>query len=360
MSLLPPKPSMATYALGILRQFLAEGEWQEQLPGERALALRIGVSRPTLHEALLILEKEGALRRRPKAAWQILATPEQAARGPRKVLFLSPLKLEDFDAFALHQYTVLSGHLSERGHETEAIRLPAIGKQGAERMLADLSRQHRPDAWVLYRCGPETQAWFARSGLPAVVMGSAPDELNLRSIDVDYRAAGRHAMATLLRLGHRPERIVYLMPAERLLGHTEALAGIAEGLGKGSGEPRFATVAGNPADLCRKLDGLWRGEPPTALIILRPLQALTILTHLGRKGVRFPEEVSLLALDDNPVLSRLVPVPSHYRKDISHFATLLRRSLDQAMAGRQTGPRGIRVIPELDRGQTLQAPPKAE
>jgi DNA-binding LacI/PurR family transcriptional regulator len=349
---------MASYALGVLRQFLAEGEWQEHLPGERALALRIGVSRPTLHEALLILEKEGAVRRRPKAAWQILATPGQAARGPRKVIFLSPLRLEDYDAFALHQYTVLSGHLAERGHETEAIRLPSAGRDGSEGTLGDLARQNRPDAWVLYRCSPATQAWFAKSGLPVVVMGSAPEALNIRSIDVDYRAAGRHAMATLLRLGHKPDRIIYLMPEEKLLGHLEAQAGMAEALAGRESEPRVATVGGNPADICRKADSLWRGTPPTALIVLRPLQTLTLMTHLARKGVRIPEDVSLVALDDNPVLGRLVPVPSHYRKDIAHFAALLRRSIEQAMSGRGSGPRGIRVIPELDRGETLQPPPK--
>lgn len=359
MSLLPPKPSMATYALGILRQFLAEGEWKERLPGERSLALRIGVSRPTLHEALLILEKEGVLRRRAKAAWQILAAPSDVARGPRKVIFLSPLKLEDYDAFALHQYTVLSGHLAERGHETEAIRLPSAGKGGSTRLLADLSRQNRPDAWVLYRCSPATQAWFAQSGLPAVVMGSAPESLELRSIDVDYRAAGRHAMSTLLRLGHQPERTVFLMPAEKLLGHAEAQSGIAEALGERARQARVTLLAGSPADLRTKLDDLWRGTPPTALIVLRPLQTLTVMTHLARKGVRIPEDVSLLALDDNPVLDRLVPVPSRYRKDIAHFASLLRRALEQAMSGRQSGPHAVRVIPELDRGETLLPPGKA-
>jgi len=358
MSLLPPKPSMATYALGVLRQFLAEGEWKERLPGERSLALRIGVSRPTLHEALLALEKEGVLRRRAKAAWQILATPGAIARGPRKVIFLSPFKLENFDAFALHQYTVLSGHLAERGHETEAIRLPSAGKGGSTRMLADLSRQNRPDAWVLYRCSPATQAWFAQSGLPAVVMGSAPHDLNLRSIDVDYRAAGRHAMATLLRLGHQPDRIVFVMPAEKLLGHAEAEAGINEALGDRAGHARVTTVGSDPADLCAKLDVLWRSTPPTALIVLRPLHTITVTSHLSRKRVRIPEEVSLVALDDNPVLGRLVPVPSHYRKDIAHFAALLRRSLEQAMAGRHSGPRAIRIIPELEKAETLQPPPK--
>lgn len=356
MSLLPPKPSMATYALGILRQFIAEGEWKERLPGERSLALRIGVSRPTLHEALLILEKEGVLRRRAKAAWQILAEPKSAERGPRKVIFLSPLKLEDFDAFALHQYTVLSGHLAERGHETEAIRLPSAGREGSPRMLGELSRQNRPDAWVLFRCSPATQEWFARSGLPAVVMGSAPERLNLRSIDVDYRAAGRHAMATLLRLGHSPERIVYLMPSEKLLGHTEAAEGMCEALGDRAGDLRVAPVAAGPAEICRRLDLLWQGVAPTALVVLRPLQTLTLMTHLGRKGVRIPEDVSLVALDDNPVLGRLVPQPTHYRKDIAHFSAQLRRALEQAMSGRHAGPRAIRLIPELVRAETLAAP----
>lgn len=358
MSLLPPKPSMASYALGVLRKFLAEGEWQEQLPGERALALRIGVSRPTLHEALLNLEKEGAVRRRPKAAWQILATSHQAVRGPRKVIFLSPLRLEDYDAFALHQYTVLSGHLAERGHETEAIRLPSAGREGSQRLLIDLARQNRPDAWVLYRCSPTTQEWFARSGLPVVVMGSAPERLNLRSIDVDYRAAGRHAMSTLLRLGHSPDRIVYLMPAEKLLGNLEGQQGMAEALSERGLQPNVVPVTGKPEDICQKLDSLWRTRPPTALILLRPLQTLTVITHLLGKGVGIPKDVSLLALDDNPVLSRLVPIPSHYQKDIAHFSAQLRRSIEQAMSSKQGGSLSVRIMPELEKGKTLAPPPK--
>lgn len=359
MSRLPPKPSMASYALGILRQLLSEGEWKERLPGERSLALRIGVSRPTLHEALLSLEKEGLLRRRAKAAWQILDIPDGAQRGPRKVIFLSPYHLEDFEPFALHQYTVLSAHLAERGHETEAIRLPAVEKGGSQRALAALARQNRPDAWVLYRCSPSTQRWFASSGLPAVVMGSAPEDVRLRSVDVDYRAAGRHAVSTLLRLGHSPARIVYLMPAEKLIGHAEAAAGMAEGLGKDSPGARIVTMPAETAAQCKVLDGLWQETPPTALIAHRPLQSLTILSHLARRGVRVPEQVSLVLLDDNPVVSRLVPEPSRYHKDVAQFSSQLRRSLEQAMAGRTGAPRGTRLIPELVRGQTLAAPPSA-
>lgn len=358
MSLLPPKPSMASYTLGVLRQLLAEGEWKERLPGERALAMRIGVSRPTLHEALLALEKEGALRRRAKAAWQILRPAADVRRGPRKVLFLSPYRLEDFEPFALHQFTVLSSHLAERGHETEAVRLPASDKLGADRSLAALARQRRPDAWVLYRCSPATQRWFAQSGLPAVVMGSAPGDLRLRSVDVDYRAAGRHAVATLLRLGHRPERITYLMPAEKLVGHAEAAAGMAEALGPGDRPVRVVTMPATTAAQGKALDALWQGRPPTALVVHRPLQSLTILTHLAQRGVAIPARVSLILLDDNPVVSRLVPEPSRYQKDIGQFSAQLRRCLEQAMAGRTSAPRGVRIMPELARGGTLAPPPE--
>ena len=121
MSELPPKPSMAHYAKEALRQLLSKGEWSGRLPGERTLALRIGVSRPTLHQALLELEADGIVARRLKSAWRIIVENPKSLTGKRLVVFISPISLEDLDHFTLHQFTVFSAHLAERGYEGTAV-----------------------------------------------------------------------------------------------------------------------------------------------------------------------------------------------------------------------------------------------
>lgn len=355
---LPPKPSMASYAQGVIRALLAKGEWMEKLPGERALALRVGVSRPTLHEALEGLEAEGLIEKRAKSAWRIRATAVAAPVGVRKVVFLSPLSLEDLDHFTLHQYAVLSSHLAERGYEVEPVRLRVVQGVHPESALKSLATRLRPSAWILHRCSPVTHQWFGQSGLPVVVMGSAPARLRIRSVDVDYRAAARHAVSLLMRLGHRPDQVAYLMPTEKLLGHAEAVAGMREAGGKSPQDVRVVPTPDRPEALCGQVDRLWReARRPTALILHRPLQALTILGHLARRGVRVPEDVSLVVLDDNPMLAHVVPHPARYHKDTGQFAAHLRKAIEHAVAHSAKGARSTRIVPELIAGDTLGKPP---
>lgn len=349
---------MASYAQGAIRALLARGEWAEKLPGERALALRVGVSRPTLHEALEGLETEGLLEKRAKSAWRIRTGAAAAPNGIRKVVFLSPLSLEDLDQFTLHQYAVLTSHLAERGYEVESVRLRVVQGVHPESALKSLATRLRPSAWILHRCSPATHQWFGQSGLPVVVMGSAPARLRIRSVDVDYRAAARHAVSQLLRLGHRADRIAYLMPTEKLLGHAEAVAGMREAAIKSTHGVRIVPTADRPEALCDQIDRLWREpERPTALILHRPMQALTLLGHLARRGHRAPEDISLVVLDDNPMLAHLVPHPARYHKDTGQFATHLRKAIEHAIAHSSKGARSTRIVPELIDGETLGKPP---
>lgn len=349
---------MAHYATETMRQLLVRGEWNDRLPGERSLALRLGVSRPTLHQALLSLEAEGLLARRLKSAWRIIAETPDAPLGLRKVVFLSPLGLEDLDHFTLHQYTVMSAHLAERGYEVEAVRLSSVQSGNAENALRALAARLRPSAWVLHRCSPATQQWFAQSGLAAVVMGSASPKFNIRSVDVDYRAAARHAASQLMRLGHVAARIAYLMPSEKLLGHAEAAAGLRDAAGKNG--VQTVSLPDQTRLLRGAIDTLMREQPrPTALILHRPLHALAVLGHLQSRGIRVPEEMSIVILDDNPVLSHVIPHPARYHKDTAQFAAHLRKAIEQAIGHSKKGAKSTRIVPELIPGETLAKPAKA-
>jgi len=351
---LPPRPSMATYAADIVRRLLDAGEWQDELPGERPLSERVGVSRPTLHRALRLLEKEGRLAWRRNAPWRILL---ESAKVPtsRRAVFICPYKLEELDPFSLHQYALLSNYATERGLHFELAAVPSVADSAAHKILEALQRKLNPSVWILYRCSSACQSWFVANQLPAIVMGSSPKELPLRSVDVDYRAVGRHAMAHLRRLGHLPARIAFLGPEERLVGNVEAEAGLTEGADAGS-EPSIHQLHSETSAIVDKVDQVLAKHAPTALVVMRPMHALTILGHLGRRGIKLPKDLSLVVLDDNPILKHAVPCPARYVKNALRFSTLLRRALDSTLedSGRQRGE--ARMVPELELGETLGPP----
>lgn len=351
---LPPRPSMATYAAEIVRRLLDSGEWQGELPGERPLSERVGVSRPTLHRALRLLEKEGRLAWRRNAPWVILKGGAGAPTS-RRAVFLCPFKLEELDPFSLHQFALLSNYAAERGLHFDIQTVPSVAETAAHKILEALHRKMNPTIWILYRCSPACQRWFVENRLPVVVMGSSPRDLPVRSVDVDYRAVGRHAMSVLHRLGHKPGRIAYLGPEERLVGNVEAEAGLVEGAegAKGLAMHRLPTET---SVIAETVDKVLAEQQPTALVIMRPMHALTIMGHLGQRGIRIPRDVSLLILDDNPILRHALPAPARYVKNALRFSTLLRRALDSTLedSGRQRGE--ARMVPELEQGETLGAP----
>ena len=78
--------------------------------------------------------------------------------------------------------------------------------------------------------------------------------------------------------------------------------------------------------------------------------------NLGQRGIRIPRDLSLIILDDNPILRHALPAPARYVKNALRFSTLLRRALDSTLedSGRQRGE--ARMVPELEQGDTLGAP----
>ncbi len=345
---------MASYAAEVLRKLLDAGEWSERLPGERPLAERIGVSRPTLHRALRLLEREGRVAWRRNAPWAIIGKGTPVSNS-RRIIFLSPFKLEELDAFSLHQYALLSRYVGERGYTLEIATLPSVVDGGSHKSLEALHRQLNPSCYLLLRCSTQTQTWFSSHRIPVVVMGSAPHNLPLRSVDVDYRAVGRHAISTLRRLGHLGNKVLYLGPEERLIGNVEAEAGLLEGA-EGRQQPTLGHLPTKTEDIPDALDAQLSKQAYTALIVMRPAQAITIMGHLARKGIKIPQDLSLLILDENTGLQHMLPRPARYAKNVTRFSTLLRRAVDATLEDSGQTRAESRIVPELIAGDTLGGP----
>ncbi|MFY1687543.1 LacI family DNA-binding transcriptional regulator [Plantactinospora sp. WMMB782] len=148
-------------------------------------------------------------------------------------------------------------------------------------------------------------ATIAGLALPGVTVGAGTVVPGWPSIRIDDRAAGRTATEHLLRLGHRRIACVRGDPAdefahpahqERLHGYRDALeaAGIAP-------DPRLGVEVPADAEGGRRAAErlVARGDPPTAVFATCDELAMGVCSALRLAGLRVPEQVSVIGLDDH-------------------------------------------------------------
>ena len=201
-----------------------------------------------------------------------------------------------------------------------------------------MTADHAAEAWILHRTTAPMQRWFADKKLPCLLHGQ-PQGVDLPTVDVDYTAVGRHAGGVLIRRGHRD--VVILRPHASLRGLDMAEAGLREAFADHRGEalPAPATLRepeeGGAAALAGRIGRLMRSaRRPTALVLTRTRQALTVLSWLASQRMRVPDDLSLLSLDYSQQFDHLVPVISCYKSDPENTARIVfRKVIEIASSG---------------------------
>ena len=355
MKKLPQRLSLVSQAADILREQLAAGLWGGFLPGERVLCARLQVSRPTLRAALDTLRREGWLevlqgRRRR------IRPPERGRRAvPRstRVGLLTPVPLHRMPPFTMFWVDELRERLGDEGFELTLHVSHAPGLAQPERWLQRLTSEAPSAAWVLFRSSEPIQQWFDARGLSAVIIGSRFPGIGPPSVDVDYRAACRHAAGVFLSRGRR--RLALLLPEGGGAGDQASEAGFLEGC-RGAGRDAVATIVRHDesvAGICRRLDGLLAAaEPVTGLLVARSAHALTALSHFQRRGVRLPHDVSLISRDDDAFLDVVVPSVARYTCDAAAFARRVSRIVLQLARTGSAPARQTLMMPAFVKGET--------
>ena len=351
---LPERVSLVTQTARILRQGLETARWPGVLPGERQLAEQLRVSRPTLRAALAQLEKEGLLqnsqgkRRQPVAP---VRKPSGKRKTPRSICLLSPHAMDEVPPTVLFWINELRARLAELGLGMELVVRPSAYNTRAERAWVELVQSHTSAAWVLFLSTEPMQRWFAARKIPALVVGSCPPDDPLPSVDVDYRAACRHAAQWFSGHGHK--RLALLLPASGCPGDQESEEGFREGAV--NGEVKVVRHDASVAGVCAKLDRLLAtAEPPTAFLIARSAHALTVLTHLQRRGLKVPQDIALISRDEDPYLQHVVPALARYTSRPQQFARKVGEALVQVLEKGAKPVKPVRLMPEFLRGETAK------
>lgn len=139
-----------------------------------------------------------------------------------------------------------------------------------------------------------------RIDVPSVLMDAGPGEVP--SVGVDGVRGGRLAIDHLLAQGHR--RIAFLAAAENMAPSEQRLQGAVEAVRTAGLDPaevleivhlEHPNASAGEAATTRLLDS---ARPPTAVFTVNDIVALGALRALRERGVRVPQDVSVVGYDD--------------------------------------------------------------
>lgn len=347
------RASLAESAAQVLLAQLDAGRWSDFLPGERFLCEQLQISRPTLRQALQVLERKGRLEVTPGRQRRIIGRRATGIPASRRQVIgvLSSLPMQALPPFVLFWIDEVRSDLAKAGYQLEFHGNAPCATRHPARTLERLVHGAPASVWILLLTAPPVQRWFQERKLPCLVAGSCAPEVSLPSVDVDYRATCRHAVGVFRRSGH--VRLALVIPAGGLVGDAASEAGFLDVADNGP-PPLILRHDGTPEDIVHKVGNCLRAPcPPTGFLVARSAHVLTVLTWLLRRGCQLPSKVALISRDDDAFLDFVTPRVARYSSNPVVFARRVSGAVLQMARSGSAPVRPIRQMPKFLPGETV-------
>ncbi len=282
-----------------LRQEIMRGRWQEHLPGRNELANELGVNNKTVETALQQLVKEGVLIAQGPGKRRLINPPSKKNQvSTFRVAVLLLDKMDRANNFIIELFYLLeeAGYIafyseksmSELGMDTDR--------------LADHVKRTEADAWIIVAGSRPILEWFSEQDVPAFAMFGRRGDLPIAAVGPDKIAAFTAVTDRLLELGHR--RISLLCREQRRFpepgaGERAFLQQLVKA-GIETGKFNLPDWKESKEGFATVLDSLFGPTPPTALIVDEAFLFNATYHFLSSRGIRVPEDVSIVCTDDDP------------------------------------------------------------
>ena len=362
---LPIRLSLVSQAANCIRQGLSAKRWQDVLPSETELCRELGVSRGTLRSALATLFEEGLLRAGGRGGRRHAIVARGGKRrsalhrhSGKLVRVLSPHPLFIVTGHTLRIFHTLSTTLGRAGLSLEFEYHPGLWNlRRPDQTLRKITSQADTAGWVLYRSTEVVQQWFARSGIPTVVLGGLSPEIVLPHAEFDMVAASRHAAGIFAARGYR--RMVFLTVNHAAVGDLASAGAFVAAAAAAGASAEVAHFDDTVADLCHVLDGLLAKRPaPSAFFVAFANHVYATIGHLARCGHRVPKGAAVISCRDTVLFAGSIPTIARYQMSAEQLGRGAARLMLQALNPATKSADKVIVMPEFVDGETAggQAP----
>ncbi|BDS05476.1 hypothetical protein NT6N_05160 [Oceaniferula spumae] len=326
------RTSLLDQAVSQLLEDLADGIYLKQLPGERTLAERLGVSRPVLRSALEILENQGWIQAPgPNKARVVLKRPEPRNEEVRKIGILVPQPLPQLASDDVVLVTSLMRYCEEKGWRCLLFPIDQWGPQHLELRLDELLETSPCDIWVAAPLANiRAFGLLHQRGEKLIAIGCTAVSWNFGAIQYDLDSANAHALGVMLRAGRK--NIIRPYGAKRLPDTVERTAKLLSEFGISYREDfHLPMFDGSREGFLRLLDSLFAQTPrPDGIIIqyIPGISALLVEGWLMERRLRFPDDVSVIQIGSDNFLGMMHRPVDHYTTDAEPLLEATYSALD--------------------------------
>jgi len=312
-----------------LREGFRNGHWRGQLPGVRSLVRELGVSKDTVEAALRLLEADGSLQSAGPGRRKEIVAPRNAPEEFKSlrvgVLLSDPLR--QINLYAQQVMLEVIRRIENAGH-TCVTAERSLSELGAKLpRIARMIESAKADVWIAYSAPREVLKWFVTRAIPVMALGGGFSGLSVASSASRVDDPIRDSVKMLSGLGHR--RIVAIspdswrVPVPSLTG--QAFLSSLEECGYPPTGYNLPAWDQTPEGLEKLLESLFLITPPTALIFVDPASYVAALEFFGRKGIRVPQDVSVISMTSGPIFSLLPRRPAHFRWPVEEHVRRMNR-----------------------------------
>lgn len=302
------------------------GEWGGILPGHRTLMERYSVSAKTCLATMALLEMRGVITSTHQGKRrQILVKPGKTVKSLKNLLIIdgqgapSGEDLQQIQAYR-KEWEAAGGDVQSIKFDFPRFRRPAA-------LLREAVAKHSADA-VLLHVPPLAWMQAAQEICPLFLSGGEWRGKEFTGVGYHVRDELARCVVKLRDLGH--ERI--LIPLD-LVGRVMENA-FRDGLAKGFDLPPNAPILRNMCPVfSERVPAAWQQYwkkamatvRPTAVILSADIHYLSLCGYCFRHGIRIPEDLSIICMENTEHLEWCEPVPTTMRFPVAAAARYFKK-----------------------------------
>lgn len=328
---------IADLAAARIREEILGGLWSDRLPGTRILARRLGVSAPSISEALSMLVEDGVIERRGerKSFRPVMAasggTPSPAARPEKRLLILTHEPMGQLVEVSRRLIEMLRDEMSAKGWKVEYQVLDFLHVTHAQKSW-DRVIDAGPGTSIVALYGRRALAeWGLRRNARMIFLGGNTESIEFPMVAVRSSEMAEFALRKLTALGH--QRIVIPL-CDRAEAFKQSIRDVTRRAVEGAGGS-YVKSYHNPESTYLKTDVTWRiiervfqANPPTAFVFLDWKELVTAHCLFSRLGLKVPEDVSLVLLSDHADAEWFHPPLTRFRFPVAKILRTLVKWLE--------------------------------